>query len=111
MTDLGEIHFLPRLMRQRANKAPGVTVGTVRNTSVNLGNELESGRVDLAIGLLPHLNAGLFQRHLFRQRYVCIFQEVTDAAGFRAGAARGGGYWRHRTCDRRRHHQEARRAT
>jgi DNA-binding transcriptional LysR family regulator len=75
MTDLGEIHFLPRLMRLLADVAPGVTVSTVRNTSVNLGHELESGRVDVAIGLLPQLRAGFFQRHLFRQRYVCIFRE------------------------------------
>jgi DNA-binding transcriptional LysR family regulator len=75
MTDLGEIHFLPRLMRRLAELAPGVTISTVRNTAVNLSDELESGRVDIAIGLLPQLKAGFFQRHLFRQRYVCIFRE------------------------------------
>ena len=75
MTDLGEIHFLPRLMRRLAELAPGVTISTVRNTAVNLSDDLESGRVDIAIGLLPQLKAGFFQRHLFRQRYVCIFRE------------------------------------
>jgi DNA-binding transcriptional LysR family regulator len=75
MTDLGEIHFLPRLMGRLAEVGPGVTLGTVRNTSINLSDELESGRVDLAIGLLPQLKAGFFQRLLFRQRYVCIFRK------------------------------------
>jgi DNA-binding transcriptional LysR family regulator len=75
MTDLGEIHFLPRLMRRLAELTPGVTISTVRNTAVNLSDELESGRVDIAIGLLPQLKAGFFQRNLFRQRYVCIFRE------------------------------------
>jgi DNA-binding transcriptional LysR family regulator len=75
MTDLGEIHFLPRLMRRLADIAPGVTISTVRNAAVNLSDELEAGRVDIAIGLLPQLKAGFFQRHLFRQRYVCIFRE------------------------------------
>lgn len=75
MTDLGEIHFLPRLMRRLAEVAPGVTVSTVRNTSVGLGDELESGRVDIAFGLLPQLKAGFFQRLLFRQRYVCLFRK------------------------------------
>jgi len=75
MTDLGEIHFLPRLMGRLAELGPGVTISTVRNTSVNLGDELESGRVDIAIGLLPQLKAGFFQRLLFRQRYVCIFRK------------------------------------
>ncbi|MFL6674408.1 MAG: LysR family transcriptional regulator [Massilia sp.] len=75
MTDLGEIHFLPRLMSCLAELAPGVTISTVRNTAVNLSDELEAGRVDIAIGLLPQLKAGFFQRLLFRQRYVCIFRE------------------------------------
>lgn len=75
MTDLGEIHFLPRLMRRLAEVAPGVTISTVRNTSVVLSDELESGRVDLAFGLLPQLKAGFFQRLLFRQRYVCLFRK------------------------------------
>jgi DNA-binding transcriptional LysR family regulator len=75
MTDLGEIHFLPRLMRRLGEVAPGVTISTVRNTAVNLADELEAGRVDLALGLLPQLKAGFFQRLLFRQRYVCIFRE------------------------------------
>jgi len=75
MTDLGEIHFLPRLMRRLGEVAPGVTISTVRNTAVNLADELEAGRVDLALGLLPQLKGGFFQRLLFRQRYVCLFRE------------------------------------
>jgi len=75
MTDLGEIHFLPRLMHRLAEVAPGVTISTVRNTSVVLSDELESGRVDIAFGLLPQLKAGFFQRLLFRQRYVCLFRK------------------------------------
>lgn len=31
--------------------------------------------MDLAIGLLPQLKAGFFQRRLFRQRYVCLFRK------------------------------------
>jgi DNA-binding transcriptional LysR family regulator len=31
--------------------------------------------VDLAIGPLPQLKAGFFQRRLFRQRYVCLFRQ------------------------------------
>jgi DNA-binding transcriptional LysR family regulator len=46
----------------------------VRNTAVNLRDEMEAGKVDLAIGLLPQLKAGFFQRRLFAQRYVCLFR-------------------------------------
>ena len=75
MTDIGEIYFLPTLMEELARIAPGVTVSTVRNTTVNLKDEMEAGHVDLAIGLLPQLKAGFFQRNLFKQRYVCMFRK------------------------------------
>jgi DNA-binding transcriptional LysR family regulator len=75
MTDIGEIYFLPRVMEELAGLAPGVTLSTVRNTSVNLRDEMEAGHIDLAIGLLPQLKAGFFQRRLFRQRYVCMFRK------------------------------------
>ena len=75
MTDIGEIYFLPRVMDELAGLAPGVTLSTVRNTSVNLRDDMEAGHIDLAIGLLPQLKAGFFQRRLFRQRYVCMFRK------------------------------------
>jgi DNA-binding transcriptional LysR family regulator len=75
MTDIGEVYFLPRLMEVLRTQAPCVTVSTVRNTAVNLQDELEGGHVDLAIGLLPQLKSGYFQRRLFSQRYVCMFRE------------------------------------
>jgi DNA-binding transcriptional LysR family regulator len=75
MTDIGEIYFLPRLMERLRREAPGVTVATVRTTGTHLRDDMESGKVDLAIGLLPQLKAGFFQRRLFRQRYVCMFRK------------------------------------
>lgn len=74
MTDIGEIYFLPALMERLHRDAPGVTLSTVRNAAVNLKDELESGKVDLAIGLLPQLKAGFFQRRLFTQSYVCLMR-------------------------------------
>jgi len=75
MTDIGEIYFLPKLMERLRRDAPGVTVSTVRNSATNLRDEMEASKVDLAIGLLPQLKAGFFQRRLFRQRYVCMFRK------------------------------------
>jgi DNA-binding transcriptional LysR family regulator len=74
MTDIGEIVFLPRLIERLSREAPRVALSTVRNYAVNLRDDMEAGRVDLAIGLLPQLKAGFFQRRLFRQRYVCLFR-------------------------------------
>ncbi|MET3514690.1 DNA-binding transcriptional LysR family regulator [Pseudacidovorax sp. 1753] len=75
MTDIGEIYFLPGLMEALAEAAPSVTVSTVRNTAVQLKDEMESGHVDLALGLLPQLRTGFFQRRLFTQRYVCLMRQ------------------------------------
>ena len=36
---------------------------------------MESGTVDLALGLLPNLQTGFFQRRLFRHKYVCVFRK------------------------------------
>ena len=74
MTDIGEIVFLPRLVERLGHEAPRVSLSTVRNYAVNLRDDMEAGRVDMAIGLLPQLKAGFFQRRLFRQRYVCLFR-------------------------------------
>jgi DNA-binding transcriptional LysR family regulator len=74
MTDIGEIVFLPALLERLALEAPGVTLNTVRNSAANLREDMEAGKVSLAIGLLPQLKAGFFQRRLFSQRYVCMFR-------------------------------------
>ena len=75
MTDIGEIVFLPELVERLRQEAPGISLSTVRTTATNLREDMESGKVDLAIGLLPQLKAGFFQRRLFLQRYVCLFRQ------------------------------------
>ena len=74
MTDIGEIYFLPALIERLRRDAPGVTLSTVRNTTVNVRDELAAGKVDIAMGLLPQLKAGFFQRRLFMQSYVCLMR-------------------------------------
>jgi DNA-binding transcriptional LysR family regulator len=75
MTDIGEIVFLPALVERLRQEAPGVSLHTVRTTTTSLRDDMEAGKVDLAIGPLPQLKAGFFQRRLFRQRYVCLFRK------------------------------------
>ena len=75
MTDVGEVYALPALMDVLERDAPDVSISTVRNTVGNLQEEMAAGNVDLAIGLLPQLKAGFFQRRLVRQGYVCLFRK------------------------------------
>jgi DNA-binding transcriptional LysR family regulator len=81
MTDIGEIYFLPSLMEVLAREAPNVAISTVRSAALNLGEAMEGGQVDLAIGLLPQLGAGCFQRPLFSQDYVCLMKGDHPLAG------------------------------
>jgi DNA-binding transcriptional LysR family regulator len=74
MTDIGEIYFLPSLKEMIQKVAPSVSISTVRNTATNLQDSMEAGHIDVAIGLLPQLKTGFFQRRLFIQEYVCMFK-------------------------------------
>jgi hypothetical protein len=75
MTDVGEMYFLPVLMDALAQSAPGVTLQVVSVTQSSLKDDMASGRIDLALGLLPQLQAGFFQKALFRQAYVCLMRQ------------------------------------
>ena len=61
-------------MKILAQVAPGISVATIRTTGANLADDMEAGRVDMAIGWLPHLKSGFFQRRLFVQQHVCMFR-------------------------------------
>jgi DNA-binding transcriptional LysR family regulator len=71
MTDIGEIYFMPRLIDTLLKLAPGICVSTLRSHP-GLSEALAEGSVDLAVGLLPELQAGVYQRRLFQHRYVVL---------------------------------------
>ncbi len=75
MSDVGEMYFLPVLVDALAQEAPGVTLQVVSVTHPALKDDMASGRIDLALGLLPQLQAGFFQQALFRQPYVCLMRQ------------------------------------
>jgi DNA-binding transcriptional LysR family regulator len=72
MTDVGEVHFMPALIERCRSVAPLVQLSSVRAGGVALKDELESGRVDLAVGPFDDLSEALYQRQLFRQPYVSL---------------------------------------
>lgn len=75
ITDIGEIYFMPTLMATLSRVAPHIKISTLRHQEGHLSDDMASGNVDLAIGLLPSLTTGFFQRRLFKQRYVCMFRQ------------------------------------
>lgn len=72
LSDVGEIHFMPRLIKHCADLAPGVLLDSVRLSGSDLVREMEAGRVDMAVGAFEGLGAGIFQRMLFRQDYCAL---------------------------------------
>jgi DNA-binding transcriptional LysR family regulator len=75
MTDIGEIYLLPPLMELLRKKAPGVTLSTCQSSTGNLREDMETGKLDLALGFFEGLTAGFFHRRLFEERYVCMFRK------------------------------------
>ena len=74
MTDIGEQVFLPLLLRHLEQHAPGIRIET-RPTSINpaaLVNDLSTGDIDIALGFISRPGKGIFQKFLFRDRYVCV---------------------------------------
>lgn len=84
MTDIGEMHFLPRLVAVLESEAPGLSIRSVRGNAVDLKSEMEAGNIDVALGHLPDLVTDFHRRTLFAQRYVCLFREGHAMDGGRA---------------------------
>ncbi|BAP45260.1 LysR family transcriptional regulator [Pseudomonas sp. LJDD11] len=80
MTDIGEIYFMPQLIDTLLQRAPGLSVTTVRSDA-QLSEALASGAIDLAVGLQPNLQSGFYQRRLFVHRYVVLCRHDHPLAG------------------------------
>jgi DNA-binding transcriptional LysR family regulator len=71
MTDISEIVVLPGLVNHVRREAPGVRIEAEHITTES-PRRLEQGDVDLAVGFMPHLEAGFYQQTLFEQKFVCL---------------------------------------
>jgi len=81
LTEIGELFIVPRLMRLLGDQAPNVSITIVRHSLDSLKSEMESGEIDLAIGLFENLETGFFCRQLLEQGYVCVFRSQHPLAG------------------------------
>jgi DNA-binding transcriptional LysR family regulator len=71
MTDISEIVLVPRLLNHLRQFGPGIQVD-ISKISPDSPRELADGTVDLAVGFMPHLEAGFYQQKLFDQHFVCL---------------------------------------
>jgi DNA-binding transcriptional LysR family regulator len=72
MSDVGEMVFLPALVKRLDELGASVRVETVQLTSDEIGEQLESGEIDFAAGYLPGLKRNVESSPLFREQYVCM---------------------------------------
>lgn len=71
MTDASHVTLLPRLFSQVRALAPHVQL-EVATIHAGMAAALQSGEADLALGLIPELEAGFYQQVLFDQDWVCL---------------------------------------
>lgn len=71
--DIGEVAFLPGVLRRLRKEAPQVRLLASALPRQAAAEALESGEADLAVGFFPDLQkAGFFQQGLFKTSYSCI---------------------------------------
>ncbi|MCS0632356.1 LysR family transcriptional regulator [Telluria mixta] len=75
MTDVGEVYFMPVLIERCRTVAPNVEIASIRANGLTLKDDMETGRVDLAIGAFEDVSEALYHRALFRQRFVSMFRK------------------------------------
>ncbi len=71
MTDASHITLLPQLLAHVRATAPGVSIVATR-IDADTARALQAGEADLALGLIPELEAGFYQQTLFQQDWVCL---------------------------------------
>lgn len=71
MTDASHVTLLPRLLSRLREEAPRARVEALQIGSAT-GAHLQSGEADLALGLIPALEAGFYQQTLYSQDWVCL---------------------------------------
>lgn len=82
--DIGEVAFLPGVLRRLREEAPHVRLHAVSRPRAAAADALEQGEAELAVGFFPDLQrAGYFQQALFISTYTCIACSRHTAAGSR----------------------------
>lgn len=81
MSDIGELIFLPPLMRRLRAEAPHVNLEVVQVAMTEVAGWLAAGKVDAAIGHLPDLVEAAQHENLFSEHYVCLARRDRSTIG------------------------------
>jgi len=83
LSNVGQLTFLPTLMSFLQREAPGLSIRAVTIPIESPGKALESGEIDLAIGVFDNLVGGFHETPLGRESYVCLVRK--DHPSFLSG--------------------------
>lgn len=73
MPDIGELVFLPAILKRLAKDAPKISIHTLNLPLSEIEPALKTGLIDLALGHFPQLpSTALYQQRLFTHRFICI---------------------------------------
>lgn len=76
LTDIAEIVFIPRLLHHLEKEAPGVRLECSSLGQGQLKDMLETGKLDLALGYFPDLEAnGFYQKRLYQHTFACMVRK------------------------------------
>jgi len=76
MSDLGEMVFMPKILKRLRQLAPRAAVRSVAASAAQTERGLETGEIDVAVGYFPDLREKSFQeRHLFFHHFVCLLRD------------------------------------
>jgi DNA-binding transcriptional LysR family regulator len=83
MIDIGELVFLPPILRRLQQVAPRVAVQSVPMPLERIARALDLGEIDFGIGVLPAALATTANHIAFRDQYVAVMRRGHPAAGVR----------------------------
>ena len=86
MSDIGVLYFVPPLLRRFQEVAPRIEI-EIAQISDTLGEELSTGRLDMAVGNIPSLGSPMHGALLFREHYVCLMSASHPSIGERMSLA------------------------
>jgi DNA-binding transcriptional LysR family regulator len=75
MSDLGEMVFMPKILKRLRQLAPRASVRSVAPSAAQIERGLETGEIDVAVGYFPDLRDKSFlEKHLFYHHFVCLLR-------------------------------------
>lgn len=81
LSDLGELHFLPHLLREFQSVAPSIGLEVVQIDSESIAQWLQTGYVDAAVGNLQFVGGQVRKSALFSESYSCLLSASHPAIG------------------------------